>query len=72
MASVVLMHNRTLQAIPVVPTPALPHGPVCQWEREVDAVVEIPAISVDTRTEGGVHFVERWAVAEGPDEVPNT
>ena len=36
---------------------------------QVDAVMEIPAISVNTRTEGRVHFVGRGAVAEWPDEV---
>ena len=36
---------------------------------EVDAVVEVPAISIDTRPEGRVHLVWRSStLAEGPDE----
>ena len=36
---------------------------------EVDAVVEVPAISIDTRAEGRVHLVWRSStLAEGPDE----
>ena len=35
---------------------------------QIDAVVEVPAIRVDARTEGRVHFVRRDALVEGPDE----
>jgi len=38
--------------------------------RQVDAVVEVPPVSVDTRSEGRVHFVWRGTtLAERPDEV---
>jgi hypothetical protein len=40
---------------------------------QIDAVMEVPAIGVDTRTEGRVHLVWRGgALAEGPDEVTGT
>jgi hypothetical protein len=35
---------------------------------QIDAVVEIPAIGVDPRTIGRVHFIRRVAPAERPDE----
>ena len=37
--------------------------------RQIDAVMKIPAISVDTRTEGRIHFVWRGGFVEGPEEV---
>jgi hypothetical protein len=36
---------------------------------QIDAVMEIPAVGVDPRTEGRVHLVRHEAPAEGPDEV---
>jgi predicted ABC-type transport system involved in lysophospholipase L1 biosynthesis ATPase subunit len=35
----------------------------------VDAVMEVPTISFDTRAEGRVYLVWRGPLAEGPDEV---
>src|SRR5262245_30437560 len=36
---------------------------------EIDAVVEVPLIGVDPRTEGRVHLIRHEAPAEGPDEM---
>ena len=37
--------------------------------RQVDAVMEVPTVSIDTRTVGGIHFVWRSGFVEGANEM---